>query len=144
VRKASTEQDSLPCPKCEQLAERYLSSPAFTFAHVPNGVVPQNTGVSGIDHNWDRVVGRDAEVQWEAHGRRWEKKKKVLIENPGKSRWDLSKTDLESYRVMEPEERKAAETARDLHHKAMGLILDHIKERKVSEPKGRTVIEADT
>lgn len=102
-----------------------LSAPGFAFAHTPSAAVPQNTGVSGLDHNVDRTIGRDADRQWAAVQARVDRKKKILSENPGAAGEDLSRLPDDSYRVMNPEERRAAETARNLHHTAVERIKKH-------------------
>lgn len=55
---------SEPCPDCGNTAHRLVSGANHTFAHTPTGPVPQNTGVSSIDHSYDRVIGRDAAAKW--------------------------------------------------------------------------------
>ena len=49
-------------------------------------------------------------------------KRKVIRDNPGATGFDLSKTHDGDYRVMKPEERRAAETARGVHRKAMDAV----------------------
>ena len=50
---------------CGAEAQRLVSAASFAFAHTPvNGPVPQNTGVHGIDYNFDQVIGRDAAEKW--------------------------------------------------------------------------------
>lgn len=100
-----------------------LSVPEFAFSHTPDGVGPQNTGVSGVDLEVDRVIGRDAERQWAAVAARQDRKQQVLAANPGASGFDLSRTPDNDYRVMDPEERQAAETARRVHQEAQTEIL---------------------
>ena len=64
-RMASTaEMPTTPCERCGKDADRRPTSCSFAFAHTPTGPVPQNTGVSGIDHNVDVTIGRDAEAKW--------------------------------------------------------------------------------
>lgn len=69
-----------PCKGCAGTAERQVSSSNFTFKHQPTGPVPQNTGVSSIDHNFDRVIGRDAEQRWETIDKRRDAKVKAAVE----------------------------------------------------------------
>lgn len=52
--------------ECGAEAEKIPSAFGFSFAHKPvNGPVPQNTGVHGIDYNYDQVIGRDAAEKWQ-------------------------------------------------------------------------------
>ena len=104
-----------------------LSAPEFAFAHTPDGLGPHNTGVAWVDLEVDRVIGRDAEQQWAAVSARQDRKHRVLAANPGATGHDLSRTPEDDYRVMQPEERQAAETARGLHQEAQREILKHDK-----------------
>lgn len=104
-----------------------MSAPSASFAHVPDGPKPQNTGAASIDLNVDRVIGRDADRQWSVIAQRQNHKIKVLNRNPEKSGHDLSRTYDDDYRVMKPDERKAAETARSLHHTAVSEIKKHVQ-----------------
>jgi putative FmdB family regulatory protein len=60
----SKAKDVAPCPECGTEAPKIMSPANHQFAHTPSGPVPQNTGVSQIDHSYDRVIGRDAEAKW--------------------------------------------------------------------------------
>ena len=128
MRPAAKAGVALDCPSCGAKAEQVLSAPNFGFAHSPDGPAPQNTGVSDLDHDYDRAIGRDAERQWAAVAVRQDRKLKVMAET-GADGEDLSGYDLDGegrgYFVMKPEERKAAETARELHHDAVAAIKKH-------------------
>lgn len=113
----------MDCLSCGTSVQAQLSAPEFAFSHTPEGPTPQNTGVSGVDLEVDRVIGRDAEKQWAAVAARQDRKQQVLAANPGATGFDLSRTPDNDYRVMEPEERQAAETARRLHQDAQTEIL---------------------
>jgi hypothetical protein len=65
------------------------------------------------------VIGRDAERKWQAISERQKHKRGVITSNPGSTGFDLSRTHDGDYRVMAPEERRAAETARRVHRTAM-------------------------
>jgi len=104
-----------------------LSAPEFAFSSPTSGAGPQNTGVSGLDHDADRAIGRDAEVQWTAVAARQDRKLKILAQNPENEGKDLSRTFDDDYRVMTPDQRNAAETARGLHHEAQKRITAHAK-----------------
>ena len=112
-----------PCPECKTDASRVMSAASFAFAHTPvGGPRPQNTGVHGLDYNADRIIGRDAEQRWKTIAARQSEKRHVLKENPGTTGFDLARSHEGGYRVMKPEERKAAETARNLHRLAVVVI----------------------
>lgn len=127
VRKA---KEAVDCLSCDGPVHAQISAPDFAFSHTPDAPSPQNTGVSGIDHEVDRVIGRDAEQGWAAVAARQDRKRRVLAANPGATGHDLSRTPDDDYRVMEPDERKAAETARSLHREAQTEILKHEKGRE--------------
>lgn len=112
------------CPECAAPnAKKLVSATNFTFAHqVVGGPRPQNTGVHSIDYNADRVIGRDAEQRWRTISERQKHKREVIQSNPGATGFDLSRTHDGDYRVMKPEERRAAETARSVHRTAMNAI----------------------
>ena len=74
----STADNSAPCPDCGKSAQKQVSTVNHAFAHTPTGPGPQNTGVSQIDHNFDRVIGRDAEQKWAAIEKRQAYKREVL------------------------------------------------------------------
>lgn len=115
----------MPCPNCSEAVLPELSAPEFAFSHTPDGPGPQSTGVSALDHDVDRVIGRDAERQWAAVATRQKRKLQHLAANPEKSGHDLSRTFDDDYRIMNPDERQAAETARNLHHEAVDQIKQH-------------------
>ncbi len=106
----------------------------------PNGdgtIKPQNTGVSSYDANVDRVIGDHSRGSWEQVSKRHTRKREVLRNNPGKTGWDIGRTADNDYRLIYPEERKAAETARGLHNRALGMIERH-KRRRKSEDSGHS------
>jgi len=84
----------------------------FTFNQPTSGITPQNTGIASLDASYDRVIAQDAAQKWEMVNKRDALKRDVLRQNPNSSKADLSKNVDGTYRVMKPEERKAAETAR--------------------------------
>ena len=103
-----------------------MSAPDFSFQHNPDGIGPQNTGVAGLDMDPDAVIGRDSFNRWMAQNERQTHKKRIMAAT-GAEGADLSRTFDGDYRVMKPEERKAAETARNLHHTAIKAIEKHVK-----------------
>ena len=128
MRPQTKAQSQVECESCGKSVAAVLSAPEFGFSMAGDGrLAPQNTGVSAIDHQVDRVIGRDADRQWKAIAVRQTRKRKVMASNPGSTGFDLSRTFDDDYRVMRPEERRAAETARGLHQEAQHKILDHAK-----------------
>lgn len=121
LKAMSRSEEPEKCTACASDQTRKLvSTTNFTFAHTPvGGARPQNTGVHSIDYNYDRVIGRDAEKRWEVIAQREKQKNGVLRDNPGATKADLSRTLEGEYRVMKPEERRAAETARKINKTAM-------------------------
>lgn len=71
-------QSAAPCPECGKPAQKRPTAASHTFAHTPTGPVPQNTGVSAIDHNYDRVIGRDAEAKWKIIEQRNAEKNRLI------------------------------------------------------------------
>ena len=80
--------------------------------------------------NADRIIGKDAEKKWSVIRRRQQDKIDFLQNNPDVEGKDLSRNIDGSYRVMSKEERKAAETARNLHSKALKFIRSATAEKK--------------
>ena len=128
---ASKHSDPRKCPDCEEMAPRLMPEGVTgMFKKEVTGPVPQNTGISGLDAHIDRTIGASAEQGWDEHGKRVADKKKVLEDNPGASGHDLSRTPDGDWRVMKPEERASAETARRIDSLAMGAH----KERRQQRP----------
>lgn len=96
------------CPDCKSLAPRHMPDGVKgVFNLTTSGVGPQNTGVTELDANLDRVVGEDAKKGWAAIEDRDKVKNETLRANPGATALDLSKNPDGSYRVMAPAEKKA-------------------------------------
>lgn len=102
----------VPCPECGTDARRLVSGANHSFAHTPTGPVPQNTGVSSIDHNFDRVIGRDAAAKWRTIEDRRSYKDRILYEErkagKGVESQHLVRTreGAGDYRVVKEDERK--------------------------------------
>lgn len=95
-----------PCPSCHTMADRHLPTDvAGIFNLETSGVGPQNTGVSELDANLDRVIGEDSKKGWKAIEKRDITKNATLADNPGATSYDLSKNPDGSYRVMSEKER---------------------------------------
>ncbi len=127
--------DPYPCLSCGTPAERAVPD-TMTSTYNPTGdgsIRPQNTGVNSYDANVDRVIGSHAKTSYEHISKRHERKREIIRDNPGISGHDLSRTDDNDYRILSPEQRSAAETARNLHNSAMGMIDRHKKKLKLKE-----------
>jgi len=135
---ASRAGDAVGC-KCGEQASRVVpDSVQTTFNPKGDGTIqPQNTGVSSYDANVDRVIGEHARGSWDAIAQRHTRKREVLRNNPGKTGWDLGRTLDGDYQPMKTEERGAAEMARGLHGKALGMLERHKKRRKKATDAGQ-------
>jgi len=125
LKKLSESQETHACPECATAAPKRVTTANFAFAHKPvGGPRPQNTGIHSIDYNADRTIGRDAEERKKVIQERQAYKRSVIRDNPGSTGHDLSRVrDTEGgYRVMKPEERKAAEAGRKVHRQAVNAI----------------------
>lgn len=110
------------CPECYNPAELVLSEDiSFSFDNelTHAGPVPQNTGVSSLDNDVDRVVGKDAEERWKVYDQRDALKRSILRSNPGKHSNDLSMLPDGRYRVMDPGEKKTKRNYRAFHNLAV-------------------------
>ena len=113
------------CPDCGSLANRNVPNDLNGVFNIStNGVGPQNTGVSDLDVNLDRVVGADAKKGWDAIESRNKSKTKTLRDNPGATAYDLSRNPDDTYRVMSPEERGMHARAFTINHTAMKKLKD--------------------
>lgn len=114
-------QKPQPCPGCAELAPRNLPQSVSGFFSVStSGIGPQNTGISEIDANIDRIIGADARKGWAAIEDRNTGKSEVLHNNPGASPLDLSKNPDGSYRVMKDAEKRIHARAFTINAMAMG------------------------
>lgn len=96
----------------------------FTFNHETAGLGPQNTGVSSVDYDVDRVIGKDAQKRWAAYAKRDRRKQQVLAGNPTKTKRDLAVQEVEGeidYRVMSEDEVRSSRNTRAFHNLAKGL-----------------------
>lgn len=98
------------------------------FALDVSGVCPQNTGVSEVDMNIDRIIGEDARKGWTAIEEREGAKKATLMSNPGTTTHDLSMNPDGTYRVMPPEEKKIHARAFTINHMAMQRLAKRPKQ----------------
>jgi hypothetical protein len=95
------------------------------FKHDVTGPTPQNTGVSQLDVNIDRVIGQSAAQSREVIESR-EKDKQAVMRATGSKRHHLSKNPDSTYRVLEP-------AARDVHARAN--LINSLAMRRLHPPK---------
>lgn len=121
-------QDSnspIKCEACGAMAPRDVpSNVSVAYAGSTSGSGPQNTGLSSLDGNYDRVIGTDAKQKWGTVRERQNDKRRFLASNPGATGHDLSKLPDGTYRVMAPEERAAAEKGRHIRADIFSEISD--------------------
>ena len=116
----STPPATLTCDDCGSVMRRLVSAANHSFAHTPTGPTPQNTGVTGIDHNFDRVIGRDAERRWKAIEERQAHKRSVLRDAhkggvaAGMEHLVRTREGAGEYRVIGEDERKEVNARRKL------------------------------
>lgn len=104
---------------------------------MPNGPKPQNTGFSSVDHEVDRIIGRDAELRLREMQKRQDLKRSVIHKNATDG-FHLSRQSDGDYRVMTDEEKVAAEKGRNLHLQASEKINAYLKRRKAKESANGT------
>jgi len=127
---AAKHSDPRKCPDCGETAPRDMPEGVTgMFKKDVTGPVPQNTGISSLDAHIDRTIGASAEQGWDEHGKRVSDKKKVLGDNPDATGHDLSRTPDGDWRVMKPEERKAAEAGRRIDSLAMSAHKERSQPR---------------
>jgi len=110
---ANEARKSKKCTSCGELAKRRVTSTSFAFTKQVKGPTPTNTGVSAIDHDFDRVIAEDAKEKWGLIVQRQNRKRELLANNPGVTGHDLQKTAEGDYRVMSKKERHHVEVQRE-------------------------------
>lgn len=118
------------CTCGAKVFRKRLESLSYVFDHEVSGMVPQNTGITAIDMNVDRVIGKDSSAKWSQIEKRVNLKRQILENNPEIQGKDLSRELDGSYRVMTPQEKQASDAARNLHNEAMARIQKHIEMQK--------------
>lgn len=97
---------------------RPSSGARITTSTMPSGPVPQNTGLSHMDHDVDRVIARDSEWRiQEMMGR--QREKMAFMEREKVDGHHLSRLSDGDYFVISEEERRAAKKARVLVQTAL-------------------------
>jgi hypothetical protein len=117
MARARPDASESPC-ECGELGKRTL--PKSVNVALSGGTVDltKDTGLSGIDYNFDRAVGESSKKNWRGIAQRQRSKLDVIRAN-NVTGWDLSKNTDGTYRVMNSEERAASERSREFHFKAV-------------------------
>jgi putative FmdB family regulatory protein len=114
-------QKPQPCPGCGEMAERWVPEDVHGAFDIPvSGPVPQNTGATSVDTDYDRVIGTSAEQGWEVQERRYKEKVEVM-RTQGVEGSDLSRNPDGSYRVLTPEEKGVFQRGTSLNAEAMKI-----------------------
>ena len=121
------------CTDCGAEASRLVPDDITgVFKLETNGPGPQNTGVSQMDAVADRAIGVDAEKGWKVVEKRQGVKSKILTQNPGVGRGDLSRQPDGSYKILAPEEKQVQKRALGINNLAMKLLQQ--REGEISPP----------
>lgn len=92
IGQAARSEDPAACPTCQRPAPRALGgAPRMAYQANTTGITPQNTGLTGVDSNYDRVIGQSAKAGWDVQRQRVADKRAVLRANPGLRGEDLKK-----------------------------------------------------
>jgi hypothetical protein len=109
---------STPCTECGKEVTRSLPKTVNAAVSGGGADLRRDTGLSGVDYNFDRAVGESSKKNWKGISMR-QRDKIDLVQSQGVTGWDLSRNPDGSYRVMKPEERAASERSREFHFKVV-------------------------
>lgn len=70
------------CKSCSEISKPILKGNSFSFDENIKSPLPQNTGVSSIDHDFDRVIAEDSYKKWKIINKRNIQKHKLLGKKP--------------------------------------------------------------
>ena len=113
-----------PCSECGTVVHRALPKTIHTSVSSGGADLTRDTGLSGVDYNFDRAVGESSQKNWQGIAQR-QRDKIDLVQSQGVTGWDLSRNPDGTYRVMTPEERAASERTREFHFK----VVKHGKDK---------------
>ncbi len=113
-----------PCSECGTVVHRALPKTIHTSVSSGGSDLTRDTGLSGVDYNFDRAVGESSQKNWQGIAQR-QRDKIDLVQSQGVTGWDLSRNPDGTYRVMTPEERAASERTREFHFK----VVKHGKDK---------------
>ncbi|MEL7340919.1 MAG: FmdB family zinc ribbon protein [Bacteroidota bacterium] len=116
---------------CGEMAEFVASESSYQFhTDLKPGLTPQNTGVSQLDREADRIIGRDSEKSWAIINRRTQAKEEIMEAYGLNSKLALARTPDGDYEPMTSPELRAVSAARNLHNKATSIIYSVDKETR--------------
>ena len=109
------------CPGCGALAPQWVPSDVHGGFDLPvTGPVPQNTGATSVDTDYDRAIGASAKQGWKVQERRYQEKVEIIQSN-GVEGSDLSRNPDGTYRILDPEEKGVFQRGNALNKEAMNL-----------------------
>lgn len=118
-----------PCPGCHALAPQFVPGDIHGGFDLPvTGPVPQNTGATSVDTDYDRAIGTSAKQGWKVQERRHQEKVEIIQAN-GVEGSDLSRNPDGSYRILDPLEKGFFERGNAVNAEAM-RIRKTLKEQK--------------
>ena len=110
------------CPDCGEFAEQQVPEKVHGSFQMGNASpLPQNTGVSKVDTDYDRAIGSSAKAGWAAQEKR-DKEKINTIQATGAELADLSLNPDGTYHVLAKEERGVFERGNAINQKAMEVL----------------------
>lgn len=113
-------EEPRPCLSCGAPAEQAVPSEVSGhFNHEVTGPGPQNTGIHGLDTDYDKVIGQHAKQGWTVVEERVREKRRVMAEEGVEDGEQLSRNLDGSYRVLTPEERGVHDRGLNVHRAAM-------------------------
>lgn len=127
----SVKVEVVPCKRCGKEAAGVRTAAKAAFAHVPEGPVPQNTGVSSVDHDVDLVVARSSQQNLREMAARQDYKKRLMHQRNATGghlarvptgEVDGRGRDIDDYWVMSNAEKRLTEQVRPLAHQAARQI----------------------
>lgn len=123
--------NAAPCPDCGEPSRKLVTAASHSFKHSESqtrGALPPNTGTSD-DWNYDKAIGRDAAVRWEAVQKR-DAVKDAVIRDERKRGRAVTREHLvptsesrEEFRVITESERKWVNDSRKMAEKAREVIV---------------------
>lgn len=97
-----------------------VSTFSCTYSFQTDGTIkPHNTGYSGIDTDYDRIIGKDAEEKWKICKEREKIKEKIIKENKI-TKHNLTVVDGE-YKIISDEESDKIRRIRGFNNSVINL-----------------------
>jgi len=140
----SSRSDMVPCKRCSKEAQLQLTASSSMFAHTPTSPTPQNTGVSSVDHDVDKIVARSSQANLREMAARQDYKKRLMHQHDA-SGWHVARVptgevdtkgrDIDDYWVMSEAEKKVTDKARPMAHRAARQIHQAALLRRETEQR---------